>query len=92
MACVGRSKQCTLVPPNHLGPIPGVEVGSQWKFRVQVLYSVSVCVVYMCVFSVCNNCINFESTIRDYHMWTHPQKGCMHVSFLKGLKQTQTQF
>jgi len=36
MACVGRTKQCTLVPPNHFGPIPGVEVGSQWKFRVQV--------------------------------------------------------
>jgi len=38
MACVGRTKQCTLVPPNHFGPIPGVEVGSQWKFRVQVIY------------------------------------------------------
>ena len=37
MACVGRTKQCTLVPPNHFGPIPGVEVGSQWKFRVQVI-------------------------------------------------------
>ena len=45
MACVGRTKQCTLVPPNHFGPIPGVEVGSQWKFRVQVTYmSVCVCV------------------------------------------------
>ena len=36
MACVGRSKQCNLVKPNHFGPIPGVEVGQMWKFRVQV--------------------------------------------------------
>lgn len=36
MACVGRTKQCTIVPPNHFGAIPGVEVGSMWKFRVQV--------------------------------------------------------
>ncbi|XP_015918962.1 E3 ubiquitin-protein ligase UHRF1 isoform X2 [Parasteatoda tepidariorum] len=36
MACVGRTKECTIVPPNHFGPIPGVEVGSMWKFRVQV--------------------------------------------------------
>lgn len=34
MACVGRSKQCTIVPSNHYGPIPGVPVGTQWKFRV----------------------------------------------------------
>ncbi|KAM4628989.1 E3 ubiquitin-protein ligase UHRF1 isoform 1-T2 [Polymixia lowei] len=36
MACVGRTKQCTIVPSNHYGPVPGVPVGSQWKFRVQV--------------------------------------------------------
>ncbi|XP_075217787.1 E3 ubiquitin-protein ligase UHRF1-like [Lycorma delicatula] len=35
MACVGRTKECTIVPPNHFGPIPGVEVGTTWKFRVQ---------------------------------------------------------
>ncbi|EDO40465.1 predicted protein, partial [Nematostella vectensis] len=35
MACVGRSKVCSIVPPNHFGPIPGVPVGSAWKFRVQ---------------------------------------------------------
>uniref|UniRef100_A0A8C7CB19 E3 ubiquitin-protein ligase UHRF n=1 Tax=Oncorhynchus kisutch TaxID=8019 RepID=A0A8C7CB19_ONCKI len=35
MACVGRSKQCTIVPSNHYGPVPGVPVGSIWKFRVQ---------------------------------------------------------
>nr|CAB3267500.1 UHRF2 protein [Phallusia mammillata] len=36
MACVGRSKICTIVPSNHVGPIPGVPVGTLWKFRVQV--------------------------------------------------------
>ncbi|XP_056374998.1 E3 ubiquitin-protein ligase UHRF1-like [Hyla sarda] len=36
MACVGRSRECTIVPPNHYGPIPGVPVGTMWKFRVQV--------------------------------------------------------
>ena len=44
MACVGRTKICSIVPPNHFGPIPGVPVGSSWKFRVQVglsIYSVS---------------------------------------------------
>ena len=35
-ACAGRQKICTLVPNNHFGPIPGVEVGTMWKFRVQV--------------------------------------------------------
>nr|F6UA42.2 RecName: Full=E3 ubiquitin-protein ligase UHRF1; AltName: Full=RING-type E3 ubiquitin transferase UHRF1; AltName: Full=Ubiquitin-like PHD and RING finger domain-containing protein 1; AltName: Full=Ubiquitin-like-containing PHD and RING finger domains protein 1 [Xenopus tropicalis] len=36
MACVGRSRECTIVPSNHYGPIPGVPVGTLWKFRVQV--------------------------------------------------------
>ncbi|XP_056018667.1 E3 ubiquitin-protein ligase UHRF1-like isoform X2 [Ostrea edulis] len=36
MACVGRQRICNVVPPNHFGPIPGVEVGTLWKFRVQV--------------------------------------------------------
>ncbi|ESO96469.1 hypothetical protein LOTGIDRAFT_206317 [Lottia gigantea] len=36
MACVGRTTMCTIVPPNHFGPIPGIEVGMLWKFRVQV--------------------------------------------------------
>ena len=33
---VGRSKICTIVPSNHFGPIPGLEVGTMWMFRVQV--------------------------------------------------------
>lgn len=37
MACVGRTKECTIVPIDHFGPIPGVEVGTCWKFRVQVI-------------------------------------------------------
>ena len=36
MACVGRSKICTIVPPNHKGPVPGIPVGTLWKFRMQV--------------------------------------------------------
>ncbi|XP_070564382.1 E3 ubiquitin-protein ligase UHRF1-like [Ptychodera flava] len=36
MACVGRTKVCTIVPSNHFGEIPGVHVGQMWKFRVQV--------------------------------------------------------
>lgn len=36
MACVGSSKKCTIVPKNHIGSIPGVEVGTCWKFRIQV--------------------------------------------------------
>ncbi|XP_023230679.1 E3 ubiquitin-protein ligase UHRF1-like [Centruroides sculpturatus] len=35
MACVGRTKECTIVPPNYFGQIPGVEVGMCWKFRMQ---------------------------------------------------------
>nr|XP_022903200.1 E3 ubiquitin-protein ligase UHRF1-like [Onthophagus taurus] len=36
MACVGRTKICTIVPVNHLGPIPGVQVGTCWRYRTQV--------------------------------------------------------
>lgn len=36
MACAGRTKQCTIVPANHYGPIPGVDVGTSWLFRVTV--------------------------------------------------------
>jgi len=36
MACVGQSKKCTIVSSTYYGAIPGVEVGSLWKFRVQV--------------------------------------------------------
>lgn len=37
MACAGRAKECTIVPSNHFGPIPGVDVGTTWRFRFQVL-------------------------------------------------------
>lgn len=30
---------CTIVSSNHYGPIPGVEVGAMWKFRVQVRHT-----------------------------------------------------
>lgn len=35
-ACAGRQKVCTIVPQNHFGAVPGVEVGTMWKFRLQV--------------------------------------------------------
>ncbi|TRY62677.1 hypothetical protein TCAL_02058 [Tigriopus californicus] len=36
MATAGRTKSCTKVPSNHFGPIPGVEVGMCWKYRLQM--------------------------------------------------------
>ncbi|MEN2498009.1 MAG: ubiquitin-like with PHD and RING finger domains 2 [Marteilia pararefringens] len=36
MACVSRSTVCTSVPSNHFGKIPGIPVGSTWKYRIQV--------------------------------------------------------
>merc|ERR1719400_61231 len=35
-ACTGRNKTCTKVDKNHFGPIPGIEVGMAWKFRMQI--------------------------------------------------------
>jgi len=34
--CVGRRKVCTIVPPHHFGPIPGIEVGMTWETRMQL--------------------------------------------------------
>ena len=50
MACVGRTKICSIVPPNHFGPIPGVPVGSAWKFRVQVWQFISFFFYCVCCF------------------------------------------
>lgn len=36
MACQGRTSICTIVPQNHVGPVPGIPVGSMWKYRLQV--------------------------------------------------------
>ena len=36
MACQGRTKICTIVPQDHVGPVPGILVGSMWKYRLQV--------------------------------------------------------
>ena len=35
-ATVGRTKVCSKVDKDHFGPIPGVEVGMSWLFRVQI--------------------------------------------------------
>jgi hypothetical protein len=34
-SCAGVLDKCTIVPTNHFGPIPGVEVGTNWRFRKQ---------------------------------------------------------
>ncbi|KAJ1898919.1 hypothetical protein LPJ81_004240 [Coemansia sp. IMI 209127] len=36
MACVGTTKTCTIVPKDHIGPIPGVHVGQVWRYRINV--------------------------------------------------------
>ena len=36
MATAGRSKVCTKVDADHAGPIPGIEVGMTWRYRIQV--------------------------------------------------------
>jgi len=35
-ATEGRTKECNIVPKDHFGPIPGVEVGMCWQYRIQV--------------------------------------------------------
>ncbi|XP_059059747.1 E3 ubiquitin-protein ligase UHRF1-like [Achroia grisella] len=35
MACAGKTKTCAM-PANHFGPIPGIEVGMCWRFRIQL--------------------------------------------------------
>jgi len=35
-ATVGRTKVCKVVEKDHFGPIPGIEVGMNWLFRVQI--------------------------------------------------------
>ncbi|ORX90637.1 hypothetical protein K493DRAFT_339863 [Basidiobolus meristosporus CBS 931.73] len=36
MACAGVEKKCSIVKPNHVGPIPGIPVGSSWKYRIHL--------------------------------------------------------
>lgn len=38
-ACVGKTRECTIVPAHHRGPIPGVEVGMSWMYRMQAAES-----------------------------------------------------
>ena len=35
MATAGKTKSNTSIPKQHFGPIPGVEVGMSWEFRIQ---------------------------------------------------------
>ncbi|KAJ1966863.1 hypothetical protein IWQ62_002201 [Dispira parvispora] len=34
MACASVNKKCTIVKPTHVGPIPGIPVGSLWYYRI----------------------------------------------------------
>ena len=34
-ATAGRTKTCTKVDKNHFGPIPGIDVGMSWQYRIQ---------------------------------------------------------
>ncbi|CAG8812970.1 26627_t:CDS:1, partial [Racocetra persica] len=34
VACMGRSKTCEIVDPDHFGAIPGIPVGYSWKYRL----------------------------------------------------------
>ncbi|KAF0444535.1 E3 ubiquitin-protein ligase UHRF1 [Gigaspora margarita] len=34
VACMGRSKICEIVDPDHFGAIPGIPVGYSWKYRL----------------------------------------------------------
>lgn len=61
MACVSRGKECTLVPKDHYGPIPGVEVGTCWKFRFQVSFNISI--VVQCSFLYRLVCYEAKSDI-----------------------------
>ncbi|KAJ3336495.1 hypothetical protein HDU93_002697 [Gonapodya sp. JEL0774] len=36
MATAGRSKISTVVKRDHIGPVPGIEVGQMWRYRVGV--------------------------------------------------------
>jgi hypothetical protein len=36
MSCAGVEKKCTIVGPDHLGPIPGVPVGTLWTLRLHL--------------------------------------------------------
>lgn len=63
-ACAGRQKVCTIVPQNHFGPVPGVEVGTLWKFRLQVtlvsyfssLMFMKIIVIQFCMETSLHNC------------------------------------
>lgn len=35
-SCSGVTNKCSIVSENHVGPVPGVEVGTCWRYRIQV--------------------------------------------------------
>ena len=36
MATAGRTKINTNIEKGHFGPIPGIEVGMSWQYRIQL--------------------------------------------------------
>ncbi|KAJ1973786.1 hypothetical protein H4R35_003935 [Dimargaris xerosporica] len=36
LSCAGVETKCTIVGPQHVGPIPGVPVGSSWRYRINL--------------------------------------------------------
>ncbi|KAJ1984646.1 hypothetical protein H4R34_000549 [Dimargaris verticillata] len=36
ISCAGVDTKCTIVGPQHIGPIPGVPVGSSWRYRINL--------------------------------------------------------
>ena len=36
MATAGRTKINTDIEKGHFGPIPGIEVGQRWQYRIQL--------------------------------------------------------
>ena len=37
-ATAGRTKECTIVPTDHMGPVPGVEVGSHTLISFHLIF------------------------------------------------------
>uniref|UniRef100_A0A8C2IDZ2 E3 ubiquitin-protein ligase UHRF n=1 Tax=Cyprinus carpio TaxID=7962 RepID=A0A8C2IDZ2_CYPCA len=69
MACVGRTKECTIVPSNHYGPVPGVPVGTTWKFRVQVRKSASELQFSLACGFVINSLTHAHAEAAQWKLW-----------------------
>lgn len=57
---LGKTKTCSM-PANHFGPIPGIEVGMCWRFRIQVNYLYHYYLLYLLYY-----CLKF-SGLTNFH-------------------------